>query len=272
MRSEQVLLCLPGRSMEHRKYYISILKAVFTLFFLICFFFSHAQQQLQGVVLEKGTPKRVAEATITNRRTLEKALSNSEGGFVIAAKEGDTLIVTKYAYSSEYYRITDPDNIAVSLNPTIELETVTVTGKTRKDELQDILKDYQKQTPYGAGRPKALSYVFNPLSALYGTFSKSAKNARRFNNYAQNEIQETEVDKKFNKYNVGEITGLEGNDLLNFMSLYRPTYNQSRYWNEYDIRDYLKTSLDKFNREGRPTADTLPRISIPEQPLNKKEY
>lgn len=258
--------------MEQRKYDINILNAFFVIFFLACGFFVQAQQQLQGVVLEKGSPKRVAEATITNRRTLEKALSNSEGGFVIPAKEGDTLIVTKYAYSSEYYHITDPKNIVVSLNPTIELETVTVTGKTRKEELQDILKDYDKQTPYGAGRPKALAYVFNPLSALYGTFSRSAKNARRFNNYAQNEMRETEVDKKFNKYNVGEITGLEGDDLLNFMSLYRPTYDQSRYWNEYDIRDYLKTSLEKFNRDGRPKAETLPQISIPEQQLNKKEY
>lgn len=258
--------------MEQRKYDINILRAFFIVSLLACSFLVQAQQQLQGVVLEKGTPKRVAEATITNRRTLEKALSNSEGGFVIPAKEGDTLIVTKYAYSSEYYRITDPQNIVVSLNPTIELETVTVTGKTRKEELQDILQDYNKQTPYGAGRPKALAYVFQPLSALYGTFSRSAKNARRFNNYAQNEIRETEVDKKFNKYNVGEITGLEGDDLLNFMSLYRPTYDQSRYWNEYDIRDYLKTSLEKFNRDGRPKADTLPKMAIPEQPLNKKEY
>lgn len=258
--------------MERKRHFKSIYSIFLTLFLFSFGSVVQAQETLEGVVLEKGTPKRVAEATITNRRTLEKAISNSEGGFVIPAKLGDTLIVTKYAYSSEYYRIADPKNIVVSLNPTIELETVTVTGKTRKEELQDILEDYDKQTPYGARKPKALAYVFNPLSALYGTFSRSAKNARRFNNYAQNEIKETEVDKKFNKYNVGEITGLQGDDLMNFMSLYRPSYEQCQYWNEYDIRDYLKASLAKFERDGKPKADTLPKIPIPEQQLNKKEY
>jgi len=229
---------------------------------------AHAQEQLQGVVLEKGTPKRVAEATITNRRTLEKAISNTEGGFVIPAKAGDTLIVTKYAYSSEYYRIADPSNIVVSLNPIIELETVTVTGKTKKEELEDILGDYKKDGIY---KPKPLNYFFNPLSALYSTFSRTAKNARRFNTYAQREMQETEVDKKFNKYNVAELTGLQGDDLINFLTLYRPSYNQCRYWNEYDIQYYVKTAFEKFEKDGRPKAETLPKIPIPEQKLNEHE-
>lgn len=257
--------------MKNKKYYIYLLSFFVGAISFMLSFSVKAQEKLQGIVLEKGTPKRVNEATITNRRTLEKAISNSEGGFVILAKAGDTLIVTKYAYSSEYYRIADPKNIVVNLNPTIELETVTVTGKTRKEELQDVMEDYKKQGIYSVGKPKALSYLFNPLSALYGAFGKTAKDARRFNNYAQHEIEETEVDKKFNKYNVSEITGLTGDDLLNFMSLYRPTYNESRYWNEYDIRNYLKASLNRFEKDGKPKASTLPKIPIPEQKLNEKE-
>lgn len=255
-----------------KKKRLHILSFICFVLLIITSLRSLAQESLQGIVVEKGTPKRVAEATITNRRTLEKALSNNEGGFVIPAKPGDTLIVTKYAYSSEYYTIVDPKNIVINLNPIIELETVTITGKTRKDELKDIMDDYRKQGVYNNGKTKPLQYVFNPLSALYNTFSRSAKNARRFSSYAENEIQETEVDKKFNKYNVSEITGLEGDDLINFMALYRPTFNQSRYWNEYDIRDYLKASLKKFEEDGRPKADTLPELNIPPQKLNEKEY
>lgn len=266
-----VLLCLPSRSMTYKKYYSSLYTIFITGVLSACFFLTEAQQTLQGMVVEKGNPTRVADATITNRRTLDKAISNSEGGFSIAAKVGDTLIVTKYAYSSEYYRIVDPNNIVVPLNPTIELQEVTVTGKTRKEELEDILEDYKKQGIYRIGKPKALSYLASPLTSLYGAFGRTAKNARRFNAYAQREIEETEVDKKFNKYNVGELTGLKGDDLTNFLSLYRPSYSQSRYWTEYDIQNYVKTAFAKFEREGRPKADTLPKILIPEQELNEKE-
>ncbi len=257
--------------MERNTYKIIPHRLLFTLVFLGFCLFATAQETLQGIVVEKGTPKRVGEATITNRRTLEKALSNEEGVFVIPAKTGDTLIVTKYAYTSEYYKITDPKNIVVPLNATIELQEVTVTGKTRKDELNDYLDDYKKQGIYSVGKPKALSYIFNPVSSLYSAFGRTAKNARRFNNYAQNEIRETEVDKKFNKYNVEEITGLTGDDLTNFLSLYRPSFEQSRYWNEYDIRDYVRRSFEKFEKDGRPKAETLPEIPIPKQPLNKKD-
>ncbi|GAA4783337.1 hypothetical protein GCM10023231_08730 [Olivibacter ginsenosidimutans] len=257
--------------MKHQKYHNGIYTTFLILFFSVCGLLAQAQQQLHGIVVEKGSPKRVDEATITNRRTLEKAISNSEGGFTIPAKAGDTLIVTKYAYSSEYYRIVDPDNIVVPLNPTIELQEVTVTGKTRKEELNDILEDYKKQGIYSIGKPKALSYLASPLTSLYGAFGRTAKNARRFNAYAQREIQETEVDKKFNKYNVGELTGLKGDDLTNFLSLYRPSYAKSRYWNEYDIQNYIKNAFEKFERDGRPKADTLPKIIIPEQKLNENE-
>jgi|GEM_PF-65401 len=268
-----VLLCLPTVKMKGHPLYRFFLigLCLWTASFLLPVLPAAAQGTVYGIVVEKGTPKRVAEATVTNRRTLEKAISNEEGSFTIPAKVGDTLIVTKYAYSSIYYRITDVNNIAIALNPTIELETVTVTGQTRKEELQDVLKDYQKQGIYNNGKPKALSYVFNPVSALYGTFSRSAKNARNFNRYAQNEIKETEVDKKFNKYNVAELTGLKGDDLMNFLTLYRPSYEQSRYWSEYDIQNYVKISFEKFNRDGRPKADTLPRLEIPPQELNNKD-
>lgn len=252
-----------------------ISKHLNSLTFLIACFFqmtATSQEILRGVVQEKDSPKRVAEATVTNLRTLKKAISSNLGQFGIEAKIGDTLLVTKFGYTSTYQQVASANDIVLRLNPTIELETVTITGKTRKEELQETMNDYRRQGVFNEGKkPSALQYLASPLTALYERFGRTPGNARRFRNYMGRELEENEVDKKFNKYNVAEITGLEGDDLINFMSWYRPTFEEAQYWNEYDIRNYLKNSLEKFDKDGRPKADTLPKLLIPPQQLNEKD-
>lgn len=245
------------------------------MMFLLALFLHPAKAQegmIRGIVQEKDSPKRVAEATVTNMRTLKKALSSNLGQFGIEARKGDTLLVTKFGYSSSYQQLSNTQDVVLRLNPTIELETVTVTGQTRESQMEGIMDDYRKQGVFNNGKkPKALQYLASPLTALYERFGKTPGNARRFRNYMERELEETDVDKKFNKYNVSEITGLEGDDLVNFMALYRPSFDQARYWNDYDVRSYLKTSLDKFVKDGKPKAETLPRIPIPTQQLNEGE-
>ena len=76
----------------------------------------------------------------------------------------------------------------------------------------------------------------------------------------QKELAETDVDRKFSRTRIEELTGLEGDDLTNFMIWYRPSFEKAQYWGEYDITAYIVQSFKKFDRDGRPAAPKLPKL------------
>jgi len=49
------------------------------------------------------------------------------------------------------------------------------------------------------------------------------------------------------------------------MDIYRPTFHMVEYWGEYDLINYIKSSFEQFEANGRPKSDRLPKIEIPNQ-------
>ncbi|WP_169719468.1 carboxypeptidase-like regulatory domain-containing protein [Olivibacter sitiensis] len=226
---------------------------------------------IKGVVTEQNGAQRIGDVSIVNKRTQDRALTNMLGNFDIAASVGDTLIVTKYGYATKNQPISSAQDIVIRLDKNYMLDEVTITGRSKSQEMEDVMNDYRRQGVFNDGKTKPLQYVFTPLTALYNAFGSAPKNARRFNRYMNNELEESVVDKKFNKYNVSEITGLKDDDLNSFMAYYRPSFQECQYWNEYDIRKYLEKSLAQFEKDGKPKFQALPKIDIPPQDLNKKD-
>src|SRR5690606_12573122 len=112
------------------------------------------------------------------------------------------------------------------------------------------------------GKPPPLSYVFTPVTALYELLGRTPRNARRFQNYMNNELEQQVIDRKFNRAVVAKYTGLAGDDLTNFMAWYRPSYDRAQHWNEYDIINYLQRSMEQFEKDGRPVMQGLPKLEI----------
>ena len=79
--------------------------------------------------------------------------------------------------------------------------------------MDELREQYRKKGSYYAGKPPLLSYIFQPLTALYELVGKTPGQARRFNAYYNTELQQSEIDRRFNSYNIRTITGLEGIDL-----------------------------------------------------------
>ena len=110
------------------------------------------------------------------------------------------------------------------------------------------------------GRPPVLAYFFKPLTALYELVGRTPRQARRFHNYYENELEQSEVDRRFNRVFVQSVTGLDETDFANFMRRYRPGYPDLSGWNEYDLMNYIRRSLTDFNEKGRPAAEALPDL------------
>lgn len=212
------------------------------------------QNSVQGLIMERAGASRIAGVYILNKRTGISTFSNELGLFRISAATGDTLSVSKSGYSELFLPILELSDKVLMLQPVISLSEVKVLGQSKKQELDEVRDQYRKKGSFYAGKPPLLAYFFRPLTALYELIGKTPAQARRFNTYYLRELQESEVDRRFSAYAIKNVTGLEGNDLKNFMILYRPDYQNVAKFDEYAMINYIKKSLQLFNDAGRPTA------------------
>jgi len=220
-----------------------LLSACFVLALPFC---GHAQEaMIKGAVLESGTRNRIALAEITNKRNHFVVGSNDLGLFEIKAAIGDTLVFAKRDFSNREVVVVTTGSITVQLTRTT-LDQVDILGTNKKQEMNEVRRDFRNKGSFYAGKPPLLSYVFTPLTALYELFGKTPKNARRFNKYYGTELQQGEIDVFFNETKIQKETDLTGADLENFMLNYRPAYQQAQKWTDYDAIKYIRESYKKY--------------------------
>lgn len=221
--------------------------------------------KVSGLVLEKSTGIRLADVNVINLKTNRKVTSNNFGVFYIDAMIGDSLSITKVGYGSLKTVIYTLDDLVLEMQPGMQIETVVVARKTRQQEMEDILRDYEKKGIYNGGKNKVGTYLSSPATALYNLFGREAKNMKRFEKYMDREVNEIAVDRLFTKAAVAEHTGLEGEQLQNFMEIYRPSYELSKHWGQYDLLNYIASSFKTWDAQGRPAPVRLPKLEIPPQ-------
>ena len=223
--------------------------------------FAQESGAIRGIVVEAGKSTRLGSATVSNLNTGQSVVSNSLGNFEIEATVGDSLEVMLMGYEPVHTEVKTLSDILIDLRPSsILLEEVDVNRTSKEAELRDVMRGYRKQGIYFDGKPPALAYIFNPITSLYELFGRTPRNARRFRNYMERELAETDVDRKFSRTKIQELTGLADDDLANFMFWYRPSYEKSKYWGEYDLTAYIVQSFKQFDRDGRPAAPKLPKL------------
>lgn len=220
---------------------------LFWAFFLGPLFAVHAQDYvLGGVVFEKGTLNRVAESEIMNRRTGFKVMSNNLGLFQIRASIGDTLLVIKRDFSDAEVVVSGSKDILVYLERGRMLRQVDISGQSKKQELQELKRDYKNKGSFYQGKPPFLAFLFKPLTAVYELIGRTPKNARRFGRYYETELQQSQIDGFFNEFLIQNNTDLKGKDLEKFMLDYRPEYEKAKNWAEYDAIKYIRDSYKKY--------------------------
>lgn len=232
--------------------------AYFYLIISILLFFSCSvfaqDNSVRGLIIESKGASKISGVTVVNRPQGAKTQTNEFGIFSIQASKGDTLLISKAGFTDQRVVLYNLSDLVIRMQPIIQLQEVRVEAQTKKQELQEVRDQYRKKGSYFAGKPPLLSYIFMPLTAIYELIGKTPAQARRFNSFYNRELQQTEIDRRFNTVFVERISGLTAEDLKNFMILYRPDYQQFQYWDEYALIRYIKSSAETFIRDGRPKA------------------
>jgi hypothetical protein len=225
---------------------------------LVCFMAitpMYAQQDfiLKGVLMELGNNNRVVGGQLYNKRTTYTTSTNSLGIFEIKASIGDTIQIYQREYSDSTIIVSATTDLIIKLRRSQMLREVNISGIAKKQELTDMKQEYRNKGAFYSGKPPVLSFLFKPLTALYETFGRTPKNARRFGRYYETEMQQTLIDGLFNESIIQQNTDLKGDDLENFMINYRPEYEKAQNWARYDAIKYIKEAYKTFKETAKKT-------------------
>jgi hypothetical protein len=230
-----------------------ILLTAMTLFCLHGFAYAQQTLNIKGVVFIKNSSERISQALITDLNSKVMMMSDELGIFTIEATIGDTLFITKNDYTPEKKVIINADNVAIYMQPVIQLNQVIIKGQTKKQELNEVMREYRSQGTFYNGKPPLLSFLNSPITGFYELFGKTPNEARRFAAYSKNELEYNEVHKRYTKELVKSVTRLPDEEVQKFMQTFTPSFEDLNEWNDYQLITYIKRSLEYYQKnKNRP--------------------
>ncbi len=207
---------------------------------------------ITGVTFTTNDQSRIAQVVVSNVNRKTVVRTDDLGVFRIQAAAGDTLLFSKALFTSQKVVVKNDDLLSVFLRSSVVLEEVTINSMSTRSELAATMNNYRRSIPLGSTHPSVLSYIFSPVSGISNLFGRSASNARRFERFAKQEMEDVEIEKRYNKDVVKKVLqNISEEELTAFMMAFKPSYDQIKVWADYDIIKYIQTSYDYFtkNRE-----------------------
>ena len=202
--------------------------------FLIGMAASAAQAQtLKGSVVELGTANRLTNVFVRDVNNKQAILTNSKGEFEIRTAIGHTLIFSSPGYTADTLYLVNLNSRKIELrSQSIALREVTISSSRKFDPHAEYPEVYQRSKVY----------ALSPST----WFSRSGKQARRLKRYFESEVQERHVDSVFSRLYVSSLVPLRGQDLDDFITMYRPTYAFLRSNTGPSLAVYVNDSYKKW--------------------------
>jgi len=191
-----------------------------------------AQEVVTGTITDQHKTTKLNNVFIRNISNKQIALSDNSGQFDIKAAAGNTLIFTLPGYISDTLYLIDLKPKYVQMKRAgITLSEVSVRETANFNPREEYPEVYEKSK-------FALS--------LSNWFGKDARDARRLKRYFDNEEQQRQIDRAFNKTLVSSIIPLKGAELDGFMALYRPSLTFVKNSTPQSMTVYINDSYRKF--------------------------
>jgi len=231
-------------------------------------------QTLTGIVQSSKDGLSIEGAHIVNISKNEIAISSQLGNFKIVGEKGDTLIVSNINYIKRQFIVNTKDRISILLTPNlIQLDEVIVSNlpKTANDFRKKLIampmQDNGKFLPYGMkpAKPRSeipplynrslnsgVGYVItNPLKSITRKLSSEFQEKVKYYAIKADEDDKIKRDKKYNRELVASLTGLEGDqlsDFINYLKLENSFVDNST---QYEIVERIQKELKEYYSQKR---------------------
>jgi hypothetical protein len=233
-------------------FYIKLLTASFLLLFARQV---SAQYKVQGTVYDSSHiyPLESVSVLATNGKG---AVTNANGHYIIDVGEKDSVwfsYLGKPTVKFAVLKMADVTQFDIALQISIPvLNEVKVRPRNYKEDSAQNRRDYARvfdfQRPnLGTMTSIGPSGAGIDINELIRTFQfRKNKSTERFRQRLEQQEKEKSVNHRFNKALVRRLTNLDGEDLDNFMEIYRPTYEFTLYSNDYDFQYYIKEAYSMY--------------------------
>ncbi len=228
---------------------IRLFKFYVFVYLILVSFKGKSQSIIQGELKDFSNNQSLENVNIRNIHTLQGMTSKADGLFSVMVKKGELIELSKLGYQTIRIRITneqEPSYYKLVLKKApIELREVDIRGKPldfKKDSLRyrqvyDIVLRKEKQ--------EDMSMQSMPLAML----SKKNRQEWAFQKMYAAWEAEKYIDMTFNERLVSRITYLEGDNLKEFMNLFRPSSEFLRTASEYEYLNYIKHCYFLFKKK-----------------------
>ncbi len=228
----------------------------FLLFLYSLVAFSQAQKRYTGTIYSSDSTLLIKNVDVMNQRTKQMLRSDFDGSFGIDARPSDSIIFVHPHWNRFSILAEELEENVFLQKKAIVIDEVVVMGNTKAaklKELQSMKNDLNvKGGLYYSGNPPwqlLLPFGMPTITYFYEKFSKAGRNARRFEEFMQQEIHNMEVDQIFNKATISDIIPMEDEELELFMVAYRPDFEVAQYWTTYDLHVYVKKYYKEFKEK-----------------------
>jgi len=235
-----------------------------------------AQHNLNGFVLDKANGLPISNATV--KKGYATQLTAYDGYFNIASTHfGDTIKIISMGYKPYNLIIgmLRPDTVRVYLEEnSIMLNNVTVNSQrnhlldsmnTRKEfakifayKAPTIADAFLTVDPYAyhpsnyiIANNSTASLVGIDMLSVVGLFVKNKAPDYKLKQLALQDEDAKYVDRRFSKQKITSITGLQGDQLRQFIDQYRPLSSALKTMSDYDVIIYIKKSYAEFSKTGK---------------------
>lgn len=246
-------------------------------FLLACIFLfntvsAFAQQKaVQGFVVDKDTKLRLAKVYIYNSSLDEGFYNNTKGEFVAPVKLGDTLFAALSGHAMDTVVYRGQSAIVFQLRSMgIRLKEVSIYGKAKTP--QELYKSKLDEFKYklDKGSSKDLLNLGQRgvglgIDAIYNLLSREGKNARHLQQILEKDYKEQVIDYRYNPNYVRNLIDIKEENVQDFMTQYRPTYQFVLSASEYAFIQFVKNSYASYKRN--PSMFRLPKL--PELSIDK---
>jgi hypothetical protein len=181
------------------------------------------------------------------------------GHYTITVKETDSIIFSFLNRPTAKFPVQNIHNVFqfdISLHvPVNELPAVSVRPRNYRMDSMQNRKDYAKAFDF---HKPGISVSTSPgggvgldINEFIGMFR--FRYNKRMQGFQRRLIQEEEdkfVDHRFTRALTRKITGLTNDSLIQFMKLYRPSYEFTQLSNEYEFLEYIKLASMEYRVRG----------------------